>query len=65
MLKFGQRCDGCPLRPRCTTGPDERHGVGKARYHRARKVLLQLRLTAAMVNAKRLFTLETSAPATA
>lgn len=34
------------------------HGMGKARYRGARKVLLQLRLTAAVVNTKRLFTLE-------
>jgi hypothetical protein len=34
------------------------HGMGKARYRGARKVLLQLRLTAALVNTKRLFTLE-------
>ena len=39
------------------------HGMGKARYRRERKVLLQLRLTAALVNTKRLFTLETVAPA--
>jgi transposase len=39
------------------------HGMGKARYHRERKVLLQLRLTAALVNTKRLFTLETISPA--
>lgn len=40
------------------------HGMGKARYRRERKVLLQLRLTAALVNTKRLFTLETAAAAT-
>lgn len=34
------------------------HGVGKARYHGQRKTLLQLRLTAGMVNLKRLFTIE-------
>lgn len=34
------------------------HGIGKARYRGARKVLLQVRLTAALVNTKRLFTLE-------
>ena len=39
------------------------HGMGKARYRRERKVLLQLRLTAALVNTKRLFTLETVTPA--
>jgi transposase len=107
MLKFGQRCDGCPLRPRCTTNREGRsltlnfhearlqgaraeqarpatrhklrrrslverklaelkmHGMGKARYRRERKVLLQLRLTAALVNTKRLFTLETASPAPA
>lgn len=105
MLKFGQRCDGCPLRPMCTTSPEgrnltlnfhearlqaaraeqarpatrrklrrrslverklaelKRHGMGKARYRRERKVLLQLRLTAALVNVKRLFALESTAPA--
>jgi hypothetical protein len=104
MLKFGQRCDGCPLRPNCTTNREGRsltlnfhearlqgaraeqsrpatrrklrrrslverklaelkmHGMGKARYRRERKVLLQLRLTAALVNTKRLFTLETVTP---
>ncbi len=36
----------------------KRHGLGKARYRGERKVLLQLRLTAAFVNIKRLFTLE-------
>ncbi len=107
MLKFGQRCDGCPLRAQCTGNRDGRsvtlnfhearlqaaraeqtrpvtrrklrrrslverklaelkmHGMGKARYRRERKVLLQLRLTAALVNTKRLFTLETAAPAPA
>jgi transposase len=34
------------------------HGIRKARYRGARKVLLQLRLTAALVNTKRLFTLQ-------
>lgn len=104
LLKFGQRCDGCPLQQRCTTNragrvlrlnfhearlqtaraeqarPTTRrklrrrslverklaelkmHGMGKARYRRERKVLLQLRLTAALVNTKRLFTLETTSP---
>ena len=33
------------------------HGMGKARYRGQRKVLLQLRLTAALVNIKKLFTL--------
>lgn len=35
------------------------HGAGKARYRGSRKNLLQLRLTAGMVNMKKLFTLET------
>ncbi len=35
------------------------HGLGKARYRGSRKNLLQLRLTAGMVNMKKLFTLET------
>lgn len=35
------------------------HGLGQARYRGARKTLLQLRLTAGMVNLKKLFTLET------
>lgn len=34
------------------------HGMGKARYRGARKVLLQLRLTGAMVNLKKLMSLE-------
>ena len=34
------------------------HGLGKARYRGQRKILLQLRLTAGMVNLKKLFTLE-------
>ena len=34
------------------------HGLGQARYRGARKTLLQLRLTAGMVNLKKLFTLE-------
>ncbi len=34
------------------------HGMGKARYRGARRVLLQLRLTATVVNAKRLFALQ-------
>jgi IS5 family transposase len=33
------------------------HGIGKARYRGARKTLLQLRLTAGMVNLKKLFAL--------
>ena len=35
------------------------HGLGKARYRGSRKNLLQLRLTAGLVNIKKLFTLET------
>jgi hypothetical protein len=35
----------------------KRHGMGKARYRGARKVLLQQRLTAGLLNLKRLFTL--------
>jgi hypothetical protein len=35
----------------------KRHGMGKARYRGARKVLLQERLTAGLLNLKRLFTL--------
>ena len=100
-LKFGDRCDGCHLRDKCTTAkagrtirlnfheerlqaaraeqarPSTRrklrrralverkiaelkmHGAGKARYRGSRKNLLQLRLTAGMVNMKKLFTLET------
>jgi hypothetical protein len=34
------------------------HGMGKARYRGQRRVLLQARLTAAVVNIKKLFTLE-------
>jgi IS5 family transposase len=36
------------------------HGAGKARYRGSRKNLLQLRLTAGLVNIKKLFTLETA-----
>jgi len=36
----------------------KRHGAGKARYRGTRKALLQQRLTAAMVNMKRLFTID-------
>jgi hypothetical protein len=36
----------------------KRHGAGKARYRGTRRVLLQQRLTAAMVNIKRLFVLD-------
>lgn len=35
------------------------HGLGKARYRSDRKTLLQLRLTAGLVNIKKLFTLQT------
>lgn len=109
ILKFGHRCDACPLRAQCTSNPEGRcvtlnfhearlqaaraeqarpairrklrrrslverklaelkmHGMGKARYRRGRKVLLQLRLTAALVNTKRLFALQSAigAPTTA
>ena len=41
------------------------HGIGKARYRGERKVLLQLRLTAAVVNIKKLFNLEIPTPAAA
>lgn len=100
VLKFGARCDGCVLRPRCTANHDgrsvtlnfhearlqaarseqvrpstrrklrrravierklaegKRHGMGKARYRGARKVLLQQRLTAGMLNLKRLFAID-------
>jgi hypothetical protein len=34
------------------------HGLGKARYRGERKVLLQIRFTAALVNLKKLFTVE-------
>jgi IS5 family transposase len=34
------------------------HGLAKARYRGQRKTLLQLRLTAGMVNLKKLFTIE-------
>lgn len=36
------------------------HGLGKARYRGQRKTLLQLRLTAGMVNLKKLFALDTN-----
>jgi hypothetical protein len=36
------------------------HGLGKARYRGERKTLLQLRLTAGMVNLKKLFALDTN-----
>lgn len=36
----------------------KRHGAGKARYRGARKVLLQQRLTAGLLNIKRLFTID-------
>jgi adenine-specific DNA glycosylase len=38
------------------------HGLGKARYRGARKVLLQARLTAGLVNVKKLFTLDIPVP---
>jgi len=38
------------------------HGLGQARYRGQRKTLLQLRLTAGMVNLKKLFTLEPAIP---
>ena len=34
------------------------HGMGKARYRGQRKVLLQIRLTATLVNLKKLFNLD-------
>jgi len=44
----------------------KRHGAGKARYRGTRKVLLQQRLTASLVNLKRLFTIDpTFGPASA
>lgn len=100
VLRFGERCSGCPLRSRCTINSAGRvvtlnyhearlqaaraeqvrpatrrklrrrslverklaelkmHGLGKARYRGQRKTLLQLRLTAGMVNLKKLFTLD-------
>jgi hypothetical protein len=42
----------------------KRHGAGKARYRGARKVLLQQRLTAAMINLKRLFVIDPNLGAT-
>lgn len=39
-------------------GEGKRHGMGKARYRGARKVLLQQRLTVGMLNVKRLFTFD-------
>jgi transposase len=38
----------------------KRHGAGKTRYRGTRKTLLQQRLIAAMVNMKRLFTIDTA-----
>jgi transposase len=38
------------------------HGMGKARYRGQRKVLLQIRLTATLVNLKKLFSLELPTP---
>lgn len=99
VIRFAERCTGCPLRPQCTTSAEGRvvalnfhearlqaarteqarpairrklrrrslverklaelkmHGLGQARYRGQRKTLLQLRLTAAMVNLKKLFTI--------
>jgi hypothetical protein len=39
-------------------GEGKRHGMGKARYRGTRKVLLQQRLTAGLLNIKRLFALD-------
>ncbi len=39
------------------------HGMGKARYRGQRKVLLQIRLTATLVNLKKLLNLEIPTPA--
>ena len=39
-------------------GEGKRHGMGKARYRGARKVLLQQRLIAGMLNVKRLFLID-------
>lgn len=39
-------------------GEAKRHGMGKARYRGTRKVLLQQRLIAGMLNLKRLFTID-------
>jgi transposase len=100
QLRFGNRCDDCPLRGRCTTSVSgriiglnfhearlqaaraeqlrpstrrklrrravierklaegKRHGMGKARYRGRRKVLLQQRLTAAVLNIKRLLVID-------
>ena len=40
------------------------HGMGKARYRGQRRVLLQIRLTATLVNVKKLFNLDIPEPAT-
>ena len=103
-LRFGPRCETCPLRPRCTISRNGRvlvlnfhearlqaaraqqlrpsirkklrrrvlverklaelkmHGLGKARYRGTRKVLLQARLTAGLVNMKKLFTIDIRTP---
>ena len=100
VIRFGQRCQDCDLRTRCTANNDGRvvtlnfhearlqaarteqtrpttrrklrrrslverklaelkmHGAGTARYRGQRKSLMQLRLTAGMVNLKKLFTIE-------
>ena len=107
ILRFGDRCRGCPLRESCTTSATGRiitmnfhehrlqaaraeqarpstrrklrrralverklgelkmHGLGKNRYRGTRKTLLQLRLTAGLVNLKKLFTLNVLGPDTA
>jgi transposase len=39
-------------------GEGKRHGMGKARYRGERKVLLQQRVTAGLLNIKRLFTID-------
>ena len=46
-------------------GEGKRHGMGKARYRGTRKVLLQQRITAAMLNLKRLFTIDAGLSGTA
>jgi hypothetical protein len=43
----------------------KRHGAGKARNRGTRKILLEQQLTAAMVNMKRLFTIDTALGANA
>lgn len=46
-------------------GEGKRHGLGKARYRGTRKVLFQTRVTATMLNIKRLFALDALPPAPA